>query len=126
MTDGVNVAPITYTSSGGATAALPDIYRPVPFHTDPTLAMALLGLGPASAIGAAGATVGYPYGDVDGADGPGFKAKMAVVGTGTVSAMAGAGLTGNPISVKITSINPVSYTHLNRRRSQRRLKPGVL
>jgi hypothetical protein len=76
-------------------------YRPVPFHTDPTLAMALLGLGPASALGAASSSVGYPFGDVDGADGPGFKAKLAVVGTGTLSAASGT----QAVSVNVTSVN---------------------
>jgi prepilin-type N-terminal cleavage/methylation domain-containing protein len=97
LTDGVNTTTVSFTNTGGATASLPDLYRPVPFHTDPTLAMALLGLGPASAVG----SPQYNNGDVDGADGPGFKAKMAVVATGTVSASAGTAM----ISVSQLNVN---------------------
>jgi prepilin-type N-terminal cleavage/methylation domain-containing protein len=106
MTDIPIASPITYQIAPGVTGAIPDAFRPMPLRTDPTLAMALLGLGPASAIGASGGT-SYQYGDVDGADGPGFKAKMAVVATGTVSsAVAGT----QSVTVLLNNINLASDT----------------
>jgi type II secretory pathway pseudopilin PulG len=84
-----NYIALTQSPSGPG----PDIYRPATPRTDPTLAMALLGLGPFSSVpfGAGGSN--YAYGDTDGADGPGFRTQYAPLTNYSVTYVSSSGTT---------------------------------
>jgi prepilin-type N-terminal cleavage/methylation domain-containing protein len=73
----------------------PDPYCPDQPHTDPSLAIALIGPGPAQVVLSNGNWNNYNNGDPDGADGPGFKSGLAVYQATTVT---------GPVIVGATSI----------------------
>ncbi|HUB27929.1 MAG TPA: type II secretion system protein [Tepidisphaeraceae bacterium] len=87
-----------------------DKYRPDPPRVDGSLAMALLGPGPAGLTinqnGTVGGASGYPNADMDGADGPGFRSRFEVWGTSTTTTILSAGAT------TVTLTQPISGTPL--------------
>jgi prepilin-type N-terminal cleavage/methylation domain-containing protein len=95
----------TYTSY---VAIQPDVYRPALPRTDPTLAMALLGPGPYSAVTIVSGSPQNTYlnGDADGVDGPGFKTQLALVQTVTATPTAGSN------SISVTGL-PATLTNPN-------------
>jgi prepilin-type N-terminal cleavage/methylation domain-containing protein len=86
-----------------------DVYRPDPPRADGSLAMALLGPGPAGLTlnnnGQVGGASGYPNIDMDGADGPGFRTRYEVWGTALVTTNLRAG--ASPASINISSLSSV-------------------
>jgi prepilin-type N-terminal cleavage/methylation domain-containing protein len=84
-----------------------DVYRPDPARADGTLAMALLGPGPAALTTNLNGTVGGQssdtYLDMDGADGPGFKSRFTVWGT-TIINSGGATLPAGSNAINVSNM----------------------
>jgi len=84
-------------------------YRPLQPRIDPTLAMALLGPGPAAAFPPGSAKGAQPYlnGDIDGADGPGFRTNFSLYQTVNFVSYAATGSpTGGPVLTITTGSAP--------------------
>jgi type II secretory pathway pseudopilin PulG len=84
----------------------PDGYRPLPPRTDPTLAMALIGPGPANVVN------GYPNGDPDGADGPGFRTRLSLYLSTSIPAAVAAGSLTVTVSGALPTIPTVNVAPL--------------
>jgi prepilin-type N-terminal cleavage/methylation domain-containing protein len=85
-----------------------DVYRPDPARVDGSLAMALLGPGPAALTYNNNGTVGVQSSDtnldMDGADGPGFKSRFSIFGTTSLNAAVTAGV----MTITVTATLPTT------------------